>query len=135
MRDRARWIWVLDPGSGETQPVEIMMDTGSDVNIMTEGMAKDYNLEMLGLPRPETFDLAVGEVTCRYRVEVSWMGAREKYGTTEFYVVPSEDARIKKPLLGIESIREIQDALLMECPRKAIAYTAMKKKTVSSQKT
>ena len=111
------------------------MDTGSDVNIMTEGMAKDYNLEMLGLPRPETFNLTVGEVTCRYRVEVSWMGSGDEYGTTEFYILPPEDARIEKPLLGFESIQKIQGSLLMECPRKTIAYTAMKKKTVRSHST
>lgn len=128
-------MWLLDPGSGDTQPVEILMDTGSDVNIMTEGMAKDYNLEMLGLPRPETFNLPVGEVTCRYRVEVSWMGAGDEYGTTEFYILPPEDARIEKPLLGYESIQEIQNLLLMECPRKSIAYTAMKKKTVRPHRT
>ena len=134
-KDRARWMWLLNPGSGDTQPVEILMDTGSDVNIMTEGMAKDYNLEMLGLPRPETFNLTVGEVTCRYRVEVSWMGSGDEYGTTEFYILPPEDARIEKPLLGFESIQKIQGSLLMECPRKTIAYTAMKKKTVRSHST
>lgn len=132
MRDRARWMWVLDPESGETQAVEILIDTGSDVNIMTEGMAKNYNLEIMGLPRPKTFNLPVGEVTCRHRVEVSWIGAEDEYRKTEFYILPPEDTRIEKPLLGIESIQEIHDWLLPECPRKTIAYTAMKRKTVRS---
>ncbi|POS69132.1 hypothetical protein DHEL01_v212474 [Diaporthe helianthi] len=129
MRDSARWMWLFNPGSGEAEPVEILMDTGADANIMTEGMAKDYNLKMIRLGTPETFEMTVGEFTCLYQVEVSWRGARDKYDKMEFYIVSSQDARIQTPLLGRVSIQETKDSLLMECPRKTIAYTAMKKKT------
>lgn len=124
-------MWLFNPGSGEAEPVEILMDTGADANIMTEGMAKDYNLKMIRLGTPETFEMTVGEFTCLYQVEVSWRGARDKYDKMEFYIVSSQDARIQTPLLGRVSIQETKDSLLMECPRKTIAYTAMKKKTVS----
>lgn len=122
----------MEPESGISRAVEIIMDTGSEENFVTEGMAKDYKLAVQRLSNPVTFDLAVGEITCRHQVKVSWMGAGNEHGVTDFYVLPSDDPRIDKPLLGRDSIQKFQNLLLTERPRKAIAYTAMKKKTVSS---
>ncbi|KAK2607900.1 hypothetical protein N8I77_006543 [Diaporthe amygdali] len=129
MSNCARWMWFMEPEAGVARPVEVIMDTGSGENFMTEGMAKDHKLPVQKLSSPVTFDLAVGEVTCQYRVEVSWMGAGNEHGIAEFYLLPPDDPRIDKPLLGRDSIQEFRDLLLTERPRKAIAYTAMKKKT------
>jgi len=121
----------MEPDAGILRAVEVMLDSGSGDNFITEGMAKDYNLVVQRLKAPVTFDMPVGEVTCHCRVEVSWMGAKSQHGITYFYVLPPGDPRISKPLLGRDSIQEFQDLLLTECPRKAVAYTAMKQKTVS----
>ncbi|KAL1850148.1 hypothetical protein Daus18300_013016 [Diaporthe australafricana] len=128
-----RWMWFMEPESGTSRAVEIIMDTGSEKNFVTEGMAKDYKLAVQRLSNPVTFDLAAGEITCRHQVKVSWMGAGNEHGVTEFYVLPPDDPRIDKPLLGRDSIQKFQNLLLTERPRKAIAYTAMKKKTAEDE--
>lgn len=133
--NHTRWMWVKEPGTGEDNLVEILLDTQSDGNFMTEKMVKDYKLHLQRLPSPETFNMAVGEVTCHYRVAVEWMGADDAHDTTVFHVLPQKDCRIEKPLLGAASMDKLWDLLLIEPPRdsKYLMYTAMKQKTVRQE--
>lgn len=133
--NHTRWMWVKEPESGDDNLVEILLDTQSDGNFMTEEMVKDYKLHLQPLPKPETFNMAVGEVTCQYRVAVEWMGADDAHDTTVFHVLPQKDCRIEKPLLGAASMDKFERFLFIEPPKdpKYLMYTAMKKKTVRQE--
>lgn len=132
--NHTRWMWVSEPETGEDNLIEILLDTQSDGNFMTEDMANDYKLLKEELRRPITFNMAVGEVTCSSRVRVEWAGIACKHGATQFYILPQE-SRIEKPLLGADSMAEFQDFLLTEPPKHSLKYTALKKKTVRTETT
>lgn len=128
-------MWVKEPESGDDNLVEILLDTQSDENFMTEEMVNDYGLQLHRLPKPVTFNMAVGEVTCQYRVAVEWMGAGDAHDTTVFHVLPQKNCRIEKPLLGAASMDKFEHLLFIEPPKdsKYLMYTAMKKKTVRQE--
>ena len=123
-------MWIITEHK-EKYAVEVRLDTGSRENFITQEMARGYHLEPKKIPRPTTFDMVVGEVTCMYYIDVTWFGVNSRPDRAKFYVLPP-DARIEMPLMGTEFINQFGDVLMDENPtsRRLIAYTAMKRKTV-----
>jgi hypothetical protein len=116
--DGCRWIWVLQPETGELQAAKITMNVALGVNFTSLSQARHHGLSVMALSAPTSFYLGLGEVkvVCHYQVEVCCVGVGDETSTVKFHIVPAE-TQLENLVLGKDSIQTIHPLLFTECPK------------------
>lgn len=115
--------------------MEVEVDEGSVVNLITKGMANDrgFKIQSLG-SEPFRGETVNTDLVCEEYVELTLVGKEGQSIVAEFFVLPANeppnDPRITKPLVGRRLAQE-PGVLLTDDPRCPIWSTKMGKADVS----
>lgn len=116
--------------------MEVEVDEGSVVNLITKGMANDrgFKIQSLG-SEPFRGETVNTDLVCEEYVELTLVGKEGQSIVAEFFVLPANeppnDPRITKPLVGRRFAQEPGGVLLTDDPRCPIWSTKMGKADVS----
>lgn len=116
--------------------MEVEVDEGSVVNLITKGIADDrgFKIQSLG-SEPFRGETVNGEVVCEEYVELTLVGKEGQSIAVVFHVIPANEPpnnpRITKPLVGRGLVTEPGGVLLSDDPKCPIWSTKMGKANVS----
>lgn len=115
-QNNSHWLSFLNPETRDIQSVDVLLDTGADMNVMSEGMVHDLDLSKHTIAQKTVFNQIVGTFESTAQVNVTCQGS-PAFGPFEltFYVVKRPNER--RPILGRQAIQEYGHLLLNEKPR------------------